>query len=135
MAKKKTYATPDQRVKRALKYLDNILSVENNDEYDGDDVVVATKLWDILTGLRGPDQAGGVMVKSSTTGVIRQHALPKTFTRDSFISNNRAVAGNDCGTYAERRRLGKTESAGLHFVRHAERAFMGLGLNWVTNND
>lgn len=82
------------------------------------------EVWDILTGLRGPDTQDSEL-KGATTSVIR-HAI---FGRDSKV-NNRADVSSDYPYKAEKRAKGVSG----HFGAHAERAFESLGLSWNNYN-
>jgi hypothetical protein len=83
------------------------------------------KLWFVLTALRGPDVLGLWREKDATTSVIRyasgiyEHTnLPASVHRD----------GADGAAIREAMKHG-------HFRRHAESAFIALGLMWDERNE
>jgi hypothetical protein len=95
------------------------------------------KLWNILTGLRGPD-AGGVHrgraeAKDATTTVIRHFVLQVDLDADRGMPVD--VAERDTDARAEIRRcMSEDDSTGPHFRDHARRAFSALGLSWDYTN-
>lgn len=79
-----------------------------------------TKLWNVLSALRGPDDQNADL-KSTTTEVIRTVAFPKT--GKSF---NGAVV---CAKFAESGKpLELPEDDGTHFANHIHAAAIALGL-------
>ena len=85
----------------------------------------ASKLWDILTALRGPDDTN-LSLKEATTAVIRYHALP-------VCDKNGATVYKDCiGNEIARHKYESTASR--HFISHAKNAFKALGLDWIKTN-
>jgi len=90
------------------------------------DKVDAIDVWNVLAGLRGPDEDSGV-VKKSTTGVIRQELLGKTAT----TLRDHIVYGPDEPRFVEVRK----QLAYSHFREHAKWAFAALGLKWDALND
>lgn len=101
------------------------------------------KLWDVLAGLRGPDNqdtlnfSGNLQVTSmklATTAVIRKRFLNLGANRAGSF----AVTNNDSRDYALiRTSLVKgSVVAPEHFIKHAKKAFAALGLKWdYSNND
>ena len=77
-------------------------------------------LWNVLSALRGPDNMYGVSAgKSCTTGVIRWAA-------GITPGPTWMVAVPDAQRYANARKTLEDS----HFVIHARRAFIALGLKW-----
>jgi len=87
-----------------------------------------TRLWNFLTGLRGPDSSSFIE-KFATTEVIRYYGFPK----------GRGVLSEHMGIYLGRDTEEKVEhrfNAGdYHFREHARVAFLAIGLEWDYNND
>lgn len=100
-----------------------------------------TRLWDILSALRGPDydfpaKPEGFPAsqfnfaqdyKESTTAVIRHAALPYLASRAVNVMvhlDNRYLAD-----WRAKHRFDD-----IHFINHAERAFDALGLKWNSPN-
>jgi hypothetical protein len=83
------------------------------------------KLWFVLTALRGPDDVMLWQEKGATTSVIRFAA-----GLDPEV-NLPASVGHDevCGMRI------REEMKGGHFRRHAENAFIALGLKWDELNE
>jgi hypothetical protein len=80
-------------------------------------------LWNVLTGLRGPDSRS-ISIKSATTCVIRKTAFPKEPTKGLSMFHEDTVP---------RASYRKTSSALIespHFTEHACDAFASLGLVW-----
>lgn len=99
-----------------------------------------TKLWDILTALRGPDfydvspAATGVYrcapIKKSTTSVIRKTLGFSALNDSGFI-----VDSDNPQSVTTRRNLADAMALETyHFVRHAQKAFEALGLDWDAEN-
>jgi hypothetical protein len=137
MAKKKVTTkrvkkTVDERVREILDVIDNALRPSDKTVY-GYDQEVARKLWNILSALRGPDNAS-VFIKDATTGVIRRQAFPKTFKGnfgDSYLHRNLALSyTDDPGKVVFRRDFMKQD----HFGGHVIKAFNSLGLNFDAVN-
>lgn len=76
------------------------------------------EIWDILTGLRGPDNYDHDL-KAATAGLIRKAVFGN-------IDLPTATVTEKDRPYHLARRLG---SSG-HFSNHAENAFYALGLKW-----
>lgn len=88
------------------------------------------EIWDILTGLRGPDynEDWPFKDKRATTAVIRNEVLGIKNLIDvpvdvNIDSNDRAVHRIDASFN------------GYHFQNHARRAFRALGLKWNKVNE
>jgi hypothetical protein len=80
-------------------------------------------LWNVLTGLRGPDSRNAY-AKAATTCVIRKVAFPKEPTKGLSMFHEDTVV---------RASYRKTSSALIespHFTEHACDAFASLGLVW-----
>lgn len=84
-----------------------------------------SKLWDVLTALRGPDTPD-VGRKSVTTAVIRAKAFPLWMARGTNPGAD--TAGDYHPGEASRNEVCTTSSG--HFQAHARRAFLALGLTW-----
>lgn len=88
----------------------------------------AQKLWDVLTGLRGPDDRD-IDLKTSTTSFIRIAAFPRTAKL-----NQRSVVfmpgfGHKCMGIAKSGRRYKRQADQFgHFCCHANNAARALGL-------
>ena len=76
-------------------------------------------LWNVLSALRGPDEDNLGHVKFDTTGVIRH-------TVGIIPGPTWMVAVPDAQRYANARKTLEDS----HFVIHARRAFIALGLKW-----
>lgn len=98
---------------RLLKDLRTFFQHQNEDDRG--------KLWDILTGLRGPDD-GNDDTKVATTAVIRY-----AFLGGDFPQPNGAIVEPDA-EQSLKDRLPMDDWS--HFRNHAMRAFMALGLKW-----
>lgn len=85
-------------------------------------------LWDILTGLRGPDD-GSFDSKDATTSVIRGTVFSKQAMRQTGAAMLHPDEESDYHTKARVGRMNQT-----HFVQHAKNAFKALGLNWDSSN-
>lgn len=89
------------------------------------------EVWDVLTGLRGPDDPRLGSRKTATTAVIRSKAFP--LTRDgTFISKLMMFSHHDGPANVIDR---KRTSGNNHFWTHARHAFRGLRLSWDRPND
>ena len=95
------------------------------------------QLWDVLTALRGPDDACvSSVVKEATTGVVRYAVLGPTFRhcREGEFIFNGAIYGWDLPVYVEVRTKMEVEVNHFnhfnHFYHHAKWAFEALGLSW-----
>ncbi len=90
----------------------------------------STKLWSVITALRGPDSDGfgSYERKCAVTGVIRYMA--------GLGSLSRAVINNpDSPNRAEvRKNITRNGEDSEHFRDHAYRAFEALGLLWGKDN-
>ena len=95
----------------------------------GEDTEVAGQLWDVLSGLRGPDVFQAHKVKYATTRVLRHRAFPKAFDqkRGTTINRDKAV-GNSDDPNLVRMRQAFIGVAGDHFMKHYTWAFAALGL-------
>ncbi len=84
-----------------------------------------TKLWDVLTGLRGPESTKGdaaaKALKTSITGVIRANALPRNAFRRLDARTNRAIV-----TLSRSADFANCPKG--HFRYHAFRACQALGI-------
>ena len=89
-----------------------------------------SKLWNVLSALRGPDQYERNATKRATTGLIRSAFLGETSSQKTWLT----WTGEDDLFLAEHRlSLSSTapnQAPGSHFVSHALSAFSTLGLNW-----
>jgi hypothetical protein len=92
-----------------------------------------SKLWDILTALRGPDcMKDNHRIKLATTSVIRSAALGK----DSSMREYADFSQLDTAANAEFRLMeAHLIEDSYHFFNHARRAFIALGLKWEKPND
>jgi hypothetical protein len=80
-------------------------------------------LWNVLTGLRGPDSRS-ISIKSATTCVIRKVAFPKEPTKGLSMFHEDTVAR------ANYRLNINYVLESKHFIEHACDAFASLGLVW-----
>jgi|SRR6266403_4262470 len=86
-------------------------------------------LWNVLTGLRGPDSRDRKL-KYATTAVIRKAAFP------GQPAGNLSVFKDDSTTYAARRiDLFLSEGDTNHFREHVTDAFDSLGLELFKKNE
>lgn len=94
------------------------------------------KLWNILTGLRGPDAGSSIQrheAKDATTAVIRHFVLQVDL--DAVRGMPVDVAERDTDERAEvRRNMAEDDLTGPHFYDHAKRAFKALDLSWEHTN-
>lgn len=88
------------------------------------------EIWDILTGLRGPDYEGNSWTdKRATTAVIRS----EVFGIKNLMDVPADVSG-DCDNSVAIR-SNSTFSDHSHFKFHAQSAFKALGLKWDEVNE
>lgn len=114
-----------KEVREVLDYLDNVFMTASPN--------VATDLWDILSGLRGPDKGpDSYPLKTAITSVIRAAAFPRV-----------AAESNDCGgplraaMVKDRDQLVTVRierTRDTHFYIHSIAAFNALGLDWNHEN-
>ena len=92
------------------------------------DPEISEDLWDILSGLRGPDTAQ-FSLKLATTSVLRYHAFPRTFKQMEGMYTGAVAVMDDEGSLQFRRSMANAAD-GYHFRHHAYKAFRALGLAW-----
>lgn len=91
------------------------------------------RLWDVLAATRGPDNEMIGPVKEATTCVIRYYFLGKPMYSSSVHG---AIIRQDCKKALDVRlelltdNSKHAERVGQHFLYHAQRAFIALGLKW-----
>ena len=81
----------------------------------------ARDLWDVLTALRGPDDAADYGAKTATTAAVRYEALPLTAARRSygpFSWIGYEVRWPDLDAF----RKVAAAAVNVHFKAHLERA-------------
>lgn len=88
------------------------------------------EIWDILTGLRGPDyDINSYIDKRATTAVIRN----EVFGIKNLMDVPADVAG-DCDSSVKTRSF-SSFGGYHHFKTHATQAFKALGLKWDEVNE
>lgn len=113
-AREKAALTREKKELRAvLDKLDRILATE--DRLGG----LASKLWDVLSAMRGPDNEDASL-KDSITIPIRRKAFPRTFKKGGI---SRAFFGYRNEVYPF-----KVGVEFTHFNEHGRRAARALGL-------
>lgn len=93
-------------------------------------------LYDILTGLRGPDinDKDFYVYKDATTAVLRMAVCKKSGT--NFDGGGfQGVRSYDTLEKVETRKKMRNLIGSSHFVTHAYDAFKALGLKWDVLND
>jgi hypothetical protein len=123
-----------QRIKKPINADDMFKLLHDFMAYNAHPYLEQQKVWDALTGLRGPDGGGDAryLDKRATTAVIRH----KIFGSDSGAENFAEIS-EDSDKQVERRsrnQMMKRINTGDHFIEHARRAFKALDLEWYTIN-
>jgi len=108
-----------RKVREVLDYLDNVLVKGDN---------VAESIWNVLSALRGPDNAG-YGDKCETTNAIRVTAFPRTADADNKGGIS-LPASFYSPEYSERTLAGHVdyEAKAWHFSQHIRSAAEVLGL-------
>jgi hypothetical protein len=119
-SKKITIDPKPKTVMGALKAIDKIVMGLSN--------LKRRKLWDVLSALRGPDNAAPG-VKTSTTALIRYRAFPEWCSESTFP----AMASSLDNIVRLKYRRSKLQRC-THFSDHARKAFLALGLEWDKDN-
>lgn len=88
------------------------------------DYYTINDMWNVLSGLRGPDSASDIQ-KDATTALIRKAVLG-----DICIPIGIIIKDTDSKEYVKTRRNMRT----THFQNHAYRAFHALDLDWYSDN-
>jgi hypothetical protein len=126
--------TSEQKLKSILNKIDTVLSAG----YDSPDHDAASRLWDVLSALRGPDTVhpSADTIKYATTAVLRKIAFPKTFADDTRnVVRNKAIGKSDTAAMVATRSGDKVRNVvGSHFASHANRGFLALRMTWSDKN-
>jgi len=120
-ARKRTRAVkPIKSAKTAMQMVKLLREFWENEKIYSDE---KRNLWEIITGLRGPDfDDPDDKIKMATTAVIRYHTLGMAPS-----NSNGAIINPDEPAYVTMR---KSMPVGPHFQSHARRAFSALDLSW-----
>lgn len=107
-----------------------------------------SKLWNVLSALRGPDETGirdvpAYDVKRMTTSVIREAVLGGAYTRAANAVGCYASVDPDGFNFGNRRVEIMPEwevkwedmRRPHHFLTHVRDAFKALGLSWDKDNE
>lgn len=108
--------TTIKTVKRLLAQFEEQVLKANRSNPD-----VASRVWLVLTGLRGPDNKDS-MLKSATTEILRRYIIDKL-----ALKANAFRSYDDIERVEIRKRLNSEKD---HFGFHAIAAFEAVGLKW-----
>lgn len=115
-------------MKEILQQIANLLSEDDNEGLALNMHSEGSKLWCVLTALRGPDNNDDG-IKRATTAVIRR----KVGIRED--NSGRAIVNTDSSEYKNTRARLASWFVSSHFLEHAQNAFSALGLKWNEVNE